>query len=308
MSSIDLSAISYTPSIISSQLIQDLDSDQSQQASLEAQLGTGDLVNAPSDNPAAAASIMKLNASLGRAQQYSTNASDGLGWLSLGNSTLNSVLSTLQSVQQTVSALTGNALTGRQAAISGATAQLNSATQQLLSLANTTYGNQAIFAGTGNVSQAFDATGNYVGGGSAPTRTVGPGVTVAVAVTGDTVFGSGATALFGSSGILQKLTNDIQTGTTASLQTATTTDLQALNGAIQNVSAQAAELGAYYQRVQGFSRQATNAQAALQSQLSAEDSVDVAQATTQLAQDQQTYQTGLWATAQIEQHSLVSYL
>ena len=31
---------------------------------------------------------------------------------------------------------------------------------------------QAIFAGTGNVSQAYDQNGNYVGGGPAPTRAV----------------------------------------------------------------------------------------------------------------------------------------
>jgi len=87
-----------------------------------------------------------------------------------------------------------------------------------------------------------------------------------------------------------------------------TTDLSALDGAIQTVTTAAATLGASYQRMQGFATQATNSQTALQSQVSAEDSVNVAQATTQLTQDQQTFQTGLWATAQIESHSLVQYL
>ncbi len=308
MSTYALPAITYSPSIISNQLVSNLNTDQTQQAQLEVQLSTGDLVNAPSDNPAAASSLMKLNSSLSRAQQYVTNANDGIGWLSLGTSTLGSVISTLQQAQQSVQALSGNALSGSQAALTGTAAQLQSTMSQVLNLANTTYGNQAIFSGTGNVSQAYDSAGNYVGGGNSPTRSVAPGVTVPVSVTGPQVFGTGSSGLLGSSGVLQTLINDVQTGTPASLQKATTTDLAALGSALQNVESQAAAMGASYQRMQAFSTEATNAQTALQTQISSIDSVNLAQATTQLTQDQQTYQTGLWATAQIEQHSLVSYL
>lgn len=306
--STNLSAISYTPTIIANQMVTNLTADENQQATLEEQLSTGNLVNSPSDSPAAANSIMQLNASLNRATQYSTNASDGLGWLALGNSTLNSVMSNLQTARQTVLALSGQMLSGSPSAIAGAATQLRAIKQQILGLANTTYGGQAIFSGTGNVDTAYDAAGNYVGGGNAPTRTVAPGVNVAVSVTGPTVFGSGSSGLLNPGGVLDTLVADITTGTPASLQKAQTTDLGALDSAISTVSTQAAEMGANYQRMQGFATQATNAQAALQTQISAEDSVNVAQATTQLTQDQQTFQTGLWATAQIESHSLVQYL
>ena len=308
MSNVDMSAITYTPSVIRDQLLQDLSTDQSQQSTLEQQLASGDLVNSPSDNPAAAESIMQLNSGLARSKQYVANAKDGLGWLSLGNSTLNSVISTLQSAQQQVSAFSGQSLGGQQAAVAGTVAQLQSTMQQVLSLANTTYGGQALFSGTGNVSRAYDSSGNYVGGGSAPTRTVAAGVTVPVSLTGPQVFGSGSSGLLGSSGVLQTLINDVSTATPASLQKAMTTDLTALSTAIQGVTSQAAALGSDYQRMQNFANQATGAQAALQTQISAEDSVDLAQASTQLSQDQTTYQAGLWATSQIEQHSLVQYL
>lgn len=306
--SIDMPAISYTPSIIRSQLMQDLNVDQTQQATLEQQLGSGNLVNSPSDNPAAAESIMQLNSSMTRAKQYVANANDGLGWLALGNSTLNSVISTLQQAQQAVSALSGNALSGQQSAITGTTAQLQSALHQVISLANTTYGGQALFSGTGNVTTAYDSSGNYLGGGSAPTRTVAPGVTVPISLTGPQIFGSGSTGVLGSSGVLQTLINDVSAGTPASLQKAMTTDLAALGSALDNVTGQAAVLGANYQQMQGFAAQATSAQTALQTQITSEDSVDVAAATTQLTQDQQTYQMGLWATSQIERTSLVNYL
>jgi len=300
--------ISYTPTVIASQLVSYLNADQSQQATLETQLSSGNVVNQPSDNPAAAGSLLAANSSLARAQEYSSNASDASAWLSLGTSTLNSVTSALQSAEQSVTALSGYALSNSSAAVATTTAALQSVLSQVTALANTTYGNQAIFAGTGNVSVAYDASGNYVGAGNPPTRTVGPGVSVAIAATGPAVFGSGSSGLLGPTGILSKLISDVSTGTPASIATATTTDLAALKSAVQNVTNQAGILGAAYQSVQGFAAQATNVQTALQTQISAVDSVNIAQATTALTQSQNTYQAGLWATAQIEQHSLVTYL
>ena len=93
-------AISYTPTIIADQMISGLNTDEAQQATLEEQLSTGNSINQLSDNPAGAAELYQLNGSLARAQQYTSNATDGTGWLSLGNSTMNQILSSLQSVQQ----------------------------------------------------------------------------------------------------------------------------------------------------------------------------------------------------------------
>ena len=308
MSSSVITGISYTPNVIASQLLSSLDANQAQQATLEAQLSTGNLVNQPSDNPTLAGSLLASSSSLARAQQYSTNASDATAWLGLGASTLNSLISTLQSAKQSVMSLSGNSLANPQGAVAGTAAALNATMQQVLSLANTTYGNQAIFSGTGNVTTAYDSNGNYVGGGTAPTRTVGPGVSVSVSATGPSVFGTGSTGLLGPTGVLSKLIADVSTGTPASISTATTIDLAALDSAIQNVTNQAASLGAAYQSVQTYATQATSVQTALQTQISTQNSVNVAQATTALTQAQNSYQAGLWATSQIELHSLVSYL
>jgi flagellar hook-associated protein 3 FlgL len=301
-------AISYTPAVIADQLISGLNSDDAQQATLEEQLSTGDMINQPSDNPAGAAELLQLNGSLARTQQYAANATDGSGWLSLGNSTMNQIMSALQSVEQTVSSVTGAALANEPGALQSLAAQVSSARSELINLANTTYGDQAIFAGTGNVSQAYDANGNYVGGGSAPTRTVAPGVQVAVGVTGDQVFGTGASGLLGSTGVLAQIASDLQTGTTASLANVQGADAQALSAAITQVSDQAAQMGANYQQMQAFATQATNTEQVLQGQISGIDSTNVAQVSTQLTQAQQSYQSALWATSQLSQDSLVQFL
>ncbi|MGH9017302.1 MAG: flagellin [Acidimicrobiales bacterium] len=301
-------AISYTPSVIANQLISGLTSDAAQQATMEEQLSSGDMINQPSDNPAGAADLLQLNASLARSQQYSSNASDGSGWLALGNSTMNQITAALQQAQQTVESVTGATLANEPGALQGLAAQISSVRSELINLANTTYGGQAIFAGTGNVTEAYDGNGNYVGGGSAPTRTVAPGVQVAIGVTGDQVFGSGTTGLLGSNGILAQIANDLQTGTTASLADVTGADAQALSTAMTQVADQAADMGANYQRMQAFSTQATDAQQVLQGQISGLDATNVAQVSTQLTEAQQSYQSALWATSQLGQESLVSFL
>ena len=100
-------AISYTPAIMANQMISGLNTAEAQQANDEEQLSTGSTINQPSDNPAGAAQILQLNASLARAQQYSSNASDAQGWLSLGNSTMNQIISTLQQAKQVVESVSG---------------------------------------------------------------------------------------------------------------------------------------------------------------------------------------------------------
>jgi flagellar hook-associated protein 3 FlgL len=301
-------AISYTPSVIADQLITGINGDEAQQATLEQQLSSGDMINQPSDNPAGAAELLQLNASLARSQQYTSNATDASGWLSLGNSTMNQIMSALQQAQQTVESVSGATLANEPGALQGLAAQISSVRSELINLGNTTYGGQAIFAGTGNVTEAYDSNGNYVGGGSAPTRTVAPGVQVAVGVTGDQVFGTGTTGLLGSTGVLAQIAADLQTGTTASLANVSGADAQALTAAITQVSDQAADMGANYQRVQAFATQATDAQQVLQNQISGLDSTNVAQVSTQLTQAQQSYQSALWATSQLNQDSLVQFL
>ncbi|HXX90042.1 MAG TPA: flagellar hook-associated protein FlgL [Acidimicrobiales bacterium] len=305
-------SISYTPSIVADQLIANIVANQSQQATLEQQISTGNAINAPSDNPAGAADILQVNAGLARAQQYAANATDGLGWLSLGNSTMNQVLSALQSAQQAVLSVSSANLTGSSAALQGLATQVDSVRQQLTQLANTQYGGQAIFAGTGNVSAAYDSSGNYVGGGAAPTRTVASGEQIPVSVTGPAVFGTGTTGLLsttpGSLGVLAQISADLRAGTPAALNQVMTTDLQNLQNAMSQVEGQAAVLGANYQRMQSFQQQATNAQQALQSELSGIQSTNLPQAITQLGQVQNSYQAALWAASKVTQDSLVQFL
>ncbi len=314
-----------TPNLLASTLDAGLVTDQTNLANLEQQIATGNAINVPSDNPAGAATMLQLQASVTRANQYASNAQDGVGWLSLANSTVGSVLSNLQQVQSLVQSFSGTTLLGQPAAINAVVDQVRTALTSLNNLANTTYGgNQLLFGGTGATTQAYDSNGNYLGGsGSAPTRTVAPGTSVPVSLTGPEIFGS----LLGNgqgtvpnsnppqttpTGLLQKIVNDMTAykinPTGPNLSTITGNDLGALQSAISTVESAAGQLGAYQQQVQGFATQAQSSVSALTQQLGSVQSTNVAQAITALQLQQTSYQEALYATSQLSTDSLAKYL
>ncbi|MCU1492396.1 MAG: flagellar hook-associated protein 3 [Acidimicrobiaceae bacterium] len=324
MSSIpSTSAIVITPSVLTNSMISGLTTDQANLATIEQQVSTGDAINAASDNPAGAASILQMQGSVTRANQYAANSADGVGWLSLGNSTVDSVLSVLQSVKSVVEGISGSSLTSDSATLTSTSAQVGSALSQLLNLANTTEaGGQPIFAGTGNATASYDANGNYLGNSTAPTRTVAPGTMVAVAATGPEVFGSGTTGLLGTgqggstAGVLQQIVNDLNTASSATttaarnaaIQNVTGTDLTNLTAALSQSESAAGVLGANQQSVQNFATQATGSLTAIQGELGSVQDTNMAQALTSLQLQQAAYQSALYATSQLSADSLVKYL
>jgi flagellar hook-associated protein 3 FlgL len=312
-------ALVPTPLTIAQGLVTDIQAAQSQQANLEQQLATGSTINQPSDNPAGAFQVMTLNAAVARAQQYVSNANNGLGWLQEGVSTVNQAISVLQGVAQSVESISGSALSGQQAAITGIADKIRSALQQLTGLSQTQYDGQYIFSGTAN-TPPFDANGQYQGVNTLPSRTVAPNLTVQIAVTGASVFGSSsttqpgytasnlsgsaATGLLGSNGLLQQIVNALQANNLSGAESL----LPAVQNALSTMENAAAQLGASYQNMQAFSNQATATQQALQDQLGAVQNVNLPQVTTQLAEAQQAYQQALYAVSQTTQTSLVNFL
>jgi flagellar hook-associated protein 3 FlgL len=308
-----MSAITMSPSVVSQTMVGDLNSDQTNLASLENQISTGFAINQPSDNPEGAADLLQLNQSLTRYTQYQTNASDADGWLQTGNNTLNTVLNVLQTVKSTVESVSGTNIAGGSDALSSLAAQVQNALSEITDLANTTYENgQPIFGGTGSSTSAYDATGTYQGAGSAPTRTVAPGTQISVSLTGPEVFGSGTTGLLsqtpGALGVLAQIASDLTSGTPSAVSNLEGSDLTNLDSAIQTVTNAASTLGASQDAVQQFSTQAASTVDSLQQQLGSIQDVNMATAISNLQLQQTAYQAALWATSQLSTDNLAQYL
>lgn len=297
-----------TQSSLALEIASNLNSEEVRIGSLEEQISTGFSINQPSDNPAQTVNILSLQSQSARLSQYGSNASNAKAWLGTANTTLNQVLSVLQQVEQAALSAS-SAQTEGPSALDALATQIAGMRSELLNLSNTTYDSQYIFAGTAEVAQAYDANGSYLGGGPPPTRTVSPGVTVAVGVSGPSVFGSGTSGLLsdapGDLGVLSQIVSDLQSGNISAVEGA---DLHNLHQAVQTVESAAALIGATYQSVQVMQSQVTQNQQALSGELSSALDLNLPKATTQLQALQDSYQAALWATSQIEQSSLVQYL
>lgn len=313
--------INITPNTLANTMATGLLGDQTNLANLEQQISTGNAINQASDNPAGAAQLLRLQAGLTRANQYQSNANDGTGWLTLANSTATSILNQLQSVRSLVEGVSGSSLTGNASILHTTADQVSAAMQNLLNLANTTYaGGQPIFAGTGGATDpgtgamiAYDASGTYVGAGKAPTRTVAPGTSIPVSITGPAIFGSGTGSLLGQNGILQRIVNDLnQTNPPGSTVGGSLSDLPsaytALQGALTQAESATGTLGAQQDSLQSFATQASDSVSALTQQLGNVQSTNMAEAITSLQLQQTSYQEALYATSQLSTDSLAKYL
>jgi flagellar hook-associated protein 3 FlgL len=242
---------------------------------------------------------MQLRGELKRMNQYQANATDGLGWHTTVDSTLNSVSNQLQQVRTWV--LQGlNTGAGDAKSNEALAQQVDQARQSILSMANTTYLSRPVFGGTTSGTDAFDSSGSYIGDAGVVTRTVAPNSTVDLNTPGTTVFGANGTNVF-----------DLLTDISAKLRsnpTALGTDLTQLDTAQIAVTSQQALAGAKSQRIQTMQTIASTNVIQLKSQLSDLQEIDLAEVAVDVTSANTAYQAALATTAKVSQISLLDFL
>jgi flagellar hook-associated protein 3 FlgL len=166
---------------------------------LQEQASTGQVLTAPSDNPALAATLAANSA---QNQQYGAYID-----------TINSVTSTLNEGVSTMTDASNLIVSAKSLALEGAQSGLNAndraalgqqvdvLIQQLVALGNTQQNGRYLFSGDSVGTQPFAVTGtnpdgstaqvSYQGSANVPSTLAGPGQTVTPYIDGNTVFGAG---------------------------------------------------------------------------------------------------------------------
>jgi flagellar hook-associated protein 3 FlgL len=277
--------------------------DQSRMDDLQNQITTGIRINKPSDDPSGMVIALSSQSSLTRMAQYSTNITDGLGQLGQTTSSLASIGDALTQVRALVlSAVNG---TPTAATLSAISAQVQGIRANVLASMNSSYAGRPVFGGDGAASQAYATDGTYTGNSTAPTRTAAAGTSVSVGLTGPAAFGSGASGVLGA---IDQIIGHLNSGTPTDIETLRGPDLTNLTSADNVVQAASATTGSAYSQLQGLQTQNQSVSLALTSRLSSVQNVDMAQALTDLKTAESSYQSALYATAQTNQQSLVSFL
>jgi flagellar hook-associated protein 3 FlgL len=274
---------------------------EQQQASL--QLSTGKSVNAPSDNPTAAALLVENNDEATFTSGSLQSLSAVQGQLSTADSTLSSVTTSLQqAISLGIEGANGTESAADQAAI---VVQLQGIQSQLISLANTTYQGNYLFSGTATgtapyAANAGDPSGvTYSGNSDTNQIAVGNGYQVTVNVPGSQLFSASGNSVFLA---VNSLIIALQTNT------GIPTAVNALNSASSYLSAQRVLYGNAMSETTSETTYLSTAKLQISQQQNTLGGADMAAAATNLSQSETDTQAALAAMGKMSQDNLFNYL
>ncbi len=273
-----------------------------QQAAL--QISSGRSVNEPSDNPTAAALLIQNNDEATFNAGYLQNLSAINGQLSAADSTLSSVGSALQqALSLGIEGANGTLSDSDRAAIVN---QLQGIQSQIISLANTSYQGNYLFAGTASgtipyAANSADPSGvTYQGNTGVNQVSVGAGYQIEINQPGSQLFSAA-----GTNNVFLALNNLITSlQQNSGIQTAVTS----LNTASSYLSAQRVFYGNAMSQAETQTTYLNAAKLQIAQQQTALGGADMAAAATNLSQAQTDTQAALEAISKIGQDTLFDYL
>jgi flagellar hook-associated protein 3 FlgL len=185
------------------------------------QISSGQSVNAPSDDPAAAAALVQNADQTSQADQFLRSIGSITAELQNVDSTLNSVTTALQqAISLGVEGANGTLNAADQQALA---AQVEGIQSQLVSLANLSYQGNYVFAGTATQTAPYvlDPTSpsgvSYVGNSGVNSITIGNQYTIQTNLPGSELFSSSGSDVFQA---MQDLITGLQNGDASAISSA----------------------------------------------------------------------------------------
>lgn len=269
----------------------------------QADLSTGKVLRAMSDDPARGLSAMTIRADLRRAEQRARTSGETQTVLDIADTALLSGLDIMSRAKELAvrASNSGAADATSRGAIS---AELASIREELVAIANTKHLGRPIFNGTA-AGDAYDAsTGAYLGNAATIVRDVAPGVSIAANMTGEQVFGTQAGPTGDLFAVIDRLATAVATGDAAAIAV----EHSNLDAAATRLTAAAAEIGNRSARLQGVRARSERDEASLRETLSSLEDTDLAEAIMTSQANENAYTAALQAAARVLPPSLVDYL
>jgi flagellar hook-associated protein 3 FlgL len=267
------------------------------------ELATGRRVNAPSDDPAATSVAIGVHGQSAQNDQFTQNISNVSGLLQTADSTMSSVITVLnQAISLGVQAGDGTLAATDRATLNS---QIQSVTSQMLSLANTTYQGNYIFAGNNSGQPAYvtdpsSPTGvTYQGNSGVNQVEISQGKDIATNVPGSQIFTNPSADVFAA---LNNLAQAAQSGT--GVQAAVTQ----LRSVFDSINSQRTFYGSQLTQLNNVSNYLANNKIQLASQENSAIGIDLAQATVDVQNALTNRSAILAAGGKIQNTSLLDYL
>jgi flagellar hook-associated protein 3 FlgL len=269
------------------------------------QLSSGRRISRMSDSPVDGAAAMRLRGEQSANEQVGRNIADGLSTLGAADGAFTSMSSLLLRVRQLVVAgLNDTNGPSERASMATEVDQLKGA---LLGLANTQHLGRPIFAGTQDVTAAFDTTtGQYLGNDTAVQRSVSvdSSTRVDVTVTGQetftTLFSNGSAA-----GILSRISAALKDPAGPAGLNTELANLDAASATMQNARSM---VGVRYNRLLSSQSSGESRLDSVSASLSLAENIDLTKTIIDMQIQSTAYQAALGSSAKIIQPSLLDFL
>lgn len=269
------------------------------------QLSSGRRISRMSDSPVDGAAAMRLRSEQSANEQAGRNIADGLSTLGAADGAFTSMSPLMLRVRQLVVAGLNDS--------NGPTERATMATEidqlkaGLLELANTQYLGRPIFAGTQDVTAAFDTTtGQYLGNDTAVQRSVSvdSSTRLDVTVTGQDTF----TTLFSNgnaTGILSRISTALRDPNGPVGLSTELANLDAASATIQNARS---IVGVRYNRLLSSQSAGETRLDSVSASLSLAENIDLTKTIIDMQIQSTAYQAALGSSAKIIQPSLLDFL
>ena len=267
------------------------------------QMSSGKQFNNLSDDPAAVAELVLNEGQTSDVNQYLQNVTTLQNSMQQADSALNSVITSLsQAVSLGTQGANGTLNDSDRQSIA---TQVSGIEDQILSLANTTYNGEYLFAGTAVTTQPFtqdssSASGvTYNGNGSTNSVQIGDGEYIPVNLSGSQVFTPSGSDVFAA---LQGLVTALQSGGDVA---GATTQVQQV---FSRLNTQRTFYGTTLSRLQTTQDYLTQEQVGLSSAQDNIESADMTSVISNYTQTETALDASYQAAGQISQMSLLDYL
>jgi flagellar hook-associated protein 3 FlgL len=297
-----------TNAILSNTTLNDINSSLTALQRTESELSSGKSILEPSDNPYGAGRAIELQSQLDGLGSYANNVQDGISWTQASSSAMSNINEVSQRVRElVVQAANGVNNQGDLESIATEVEQLTEAVKQD---ANTQYDGQFIFSGTATGKPPYQQGANdeYQGDSGMLTRTIGPGVSIAINTNISSLLGGGVASGDGKLlDTLRTIATNLRSGG-PEVSNALGSDLKNLDSNLETLASQEAHTGAISQQLQTATVRIENLQGSITQTLSNTEDTDFAKATLDYSNEQAAYDAALHAGANIVQESLLNFL
>lgn len=291
-----------TQSMISRTLLADLHDVSARLAQTQRKMSSGKELQRPSDNPYGVSRALQLRDELGQTRQYQRNVAEVDSWQTVADTALRRIADhVLRARELLIQGATDTASPQARQAIATEITQLIDA---IKTEANAQLGDRYVFAGSATLTVPYQlgASDAYAGNAEVVLREIGPGVQIDLNLVGQQVIGDDTTGLLRT---LRQIVTDLQAGNTSALGT---TDIQAIDAALDTVTAAQAVVGARQNRLEAAQSRLRELEENAAGLLSETEDADMAETLVHFSMQRAVYESALKAGAEIIQPSLMDFL